>query len=154
MCGGQTLCRWSNETARSSYIRYIKFNIFFGEIIRQLKAKFHAEGLQRARVIFRRKGVTIAGKEFKEGDSDVEFERIYEALFADDLVLFAASAEELQRMIDIFDDIVRQFGLAISVPKTKVMIVQVKNGLNNNDPAQPRRLNVGNEELEIVQKFK
>ncbi len=34
------------------------------------------------------------------------------------------------------------------------MVVQLKNGLNNNDHTQPRQYYVGNEELEVVQKFK
>ena len=49
---------------------------------------------------------------------------IYEALFADDLVLFANSAEDLQKMITIFDEIVNAWGQEISIKKTKIMIVQ------------------------------
>ena len=49
---------------------------------------------------------------------------IYEALFADDLVLFANSAEDLQKMITILDEIVNAWGQEISIKKTKIMIVQ------------------------------
>ncbi len=35
--------------------------LFLGEIIRQMKIKFRAEGLQGAKIIFRRKGVVING---------------------------------------------------------------------------------------------
>jgi hypothetical protein len=129
------------------------FNIFFGEIIRQMKVKFKAENLVGARILFRRKGVGVSGKKFKDGDSNVESAVIYEALFADDLELFAASGYELQRMINIFDEIVRQFGQEISVAKTKVMIVKLKNG-ENGHADQPREYFVGNAVIEVLDSFK
>ena len=78
---------------------------------------------------------------------------VFEALFADDLELFASSAQVLQRMITIFDDIVRQFGQQISVTKTKVMIVRLESD-EERIPDQPIQYCVGNEVIEVVDRFK
>ena len=48
--------------------------------------------------------------------------RLTAALFADDLVLFAASAEQLQSMIDIFSTTANAFGQIISCTKTEIML--------------------------------
>ena len=77
---------------------------------------------------------------------------IYEILFADDLVLLASTADELQRMIDIFNHIVTQFGQEISVVKTKVMKVHRKYDLEVM-PICQRQYLVGNKALEVVNKF-
>ena len=131
------------------------FNIFFGEIVRQMKIKFKEQGLQGAKIVFRRKGVVITGENFKEGDRNVETTMIYEALFADDMVLFAASAGELQSMIDIFDSIIRQFGQEISVKKTKVMIVRKPNrGRMDTQEHEARVFYVGGKPVEVVETFK
>ena len=46
--------------------------------------------------------------------------------FADDCVLCASSAEDLQQMIDILQKITSAFGQTISTTKTKVMVVQTQ----------------------------
>lgn len=77
------------------------FNIFFGEIIKQMRTKFRYEGLVGAQILFRRNGTIVSGaRKFRWGDRNVELATIYEILFADDLVLLASTADELQRMID------------------------------------------------------
>lgn len=45
-------------------------------------------------------------------------------LYADDLVLVAGRMTELHDMIRIFDDVMRKAGMELSVPKTKVMMVE------------------------------
>ena len=52
---------------------------------------------------------------------------IFEVLFADDLMLFGETATDLQHMLRIFNELVRQFGQEkISVQKTKVVIISTK----------------------------
>ena len=50
---------------------------------------------------------------------------IIELLFADDAVLFATSPEELQIMIDIFNEVCAAYGQEISIAKTQVMVTEV-----------------------------
>ena len=101
------------------------FNIFFGEIIRQMYEEFELQGLKGVEVRYEnttrvlKKGVKQSRTVGVSG-----FANIFDSIFADDLVLFAKSAEDLQKMIDIFNRIVMEFGQSISVSKTKVMIVQ------------------------------
>ena len=56
-------------------------------------------------------------------------------------------------MITIFDEIVRQFGQEISVAKTKVMIVRLKDG-GEGMVNQPLQYFVGSEKIEVVDRFK
>ena len=131
------------------------FNIFFGEIIRQMRIQFKSKGLVGAKiVIFRRKGIMSKGVKLREGDVDTEVAHIFEALFADDLVLFASSAVELQEMIDILDKIVTDFGQEISIKKTKIMIVQMKTNISRHEGPMTLQFFCKGQELEIVDRFK
>ena len=51
--------------------------------------------------------------------------KLLKILFADDLVYFAKSAEELQKIVDIIKPIFDRFGLIIAEDKTKVMAFNV-----------------------------
>jgi len=90
----------------------------------------------------------------REGDTNTEVAHIFEALYADDLVLFASSAEELQEMLDILDKIVTDFGQEISITKTKVMIVQMKESISRLEVPVTLHFFCKGQELEIVDKFK
>lgn len=129
------------------------FNIFFGEIIRQMKAKFREEGLVGAELVFKCKGVTRSSPSFQPEDHIVETATVSEVLFADDTKLCASSAEELQRMINLFDDIIRQFGQEISVSKTKIMVVEMKNVESNTEEIS-RQFYLRGEILEVIETFK
>jgi len=129
------------------------FNIFLGEIIRQMRVKFHAEGFEGAKIVFKRTGVVTRGVQWCAGEAHTDIEYIFEALFADDLVLFASRAGELQRMIDILNKIVKDFGQEISVQKTKIMVLQMKNQSINDGDQQPEFMCNGSR-LEIVKQFR
>jgi hypothetical protein len=130
------------------------FNIFFGEIIRQMKMEFQTAGLQGARIQFRRTGVAVnGGGRFRTNDRDIERATIFEVLFADDLVLYAASEAELQQMLDIFHRLVTKFGQEVSITKTKVLIVQ-RRGAMGESQFTPQTFFVGDQPIQIVDSFK
>ena len=76
---------------------------------------------------------------------------IFEDLFADDLVFFAETATDLQQMLSIFNELVRQFGQEISVQKTKVVIISTKIG---QEPILEPFFIIGSERIEVVREFK
>ncbi|MCW4345840.1 MAG: reverse transcriptase family protein [Candidatus Thiodiazotropha endolucinida] len=80
---------------------------------------------------------------------DVNMFKIFLLLYADDIVLFASSAEELQEGLDVLADYCQRWKLKINVSKTKVMVFR-KGGM------LPRHLifYYEGEPLEIVSKFK
>jgi hypothetical protein len=119
-----------------------------------MKLRFREAGLIGAKIVFRRKGVMSRGVKLHAGDVNTEVAYIFEALFADDLVLYASSAEELQKMIDILDTIVTAFGQEISVKKSKVMIIKMKDSVIARETSvQPQGFCKG-QNLEIVTQFK
>jgi hypothetical protein len=92
-----------------------------------MKVEFGRVGIKGAKTFFRENGVIIPGRVLREGDLDVEVTTIFESLFADYLVLYASSADELQQMLDIlFNQIVTMFEQEVSIAKTKVMVVRGK----------------------------
>ncbi|XP_029938455.1 NLR family CARD domain-containing protein 3-like [Salarias fasciatus] len=69
---------------------------------------------------------------------------IRELLFADDAGLAAHTEEALQRLINCFADACSEFGLTISLKKTKVM---------GQDVSSAPSINIGDHTLEVVDKF-
>ena len=79
-------------------------------------------------------------------------------LYADDIVLLASSASELQAMIDVVDNYCKEWRLSINLGKSKVMIVApngaaVAEGDRAQDAAPPEFTFRG-EPLEIVDQYK
>ena len=79
---------------------------------------------------------------------DVNMFKMFMLLYADDIVLFANSASELQDGLDLMSDYCKRWKLKINISKTKVMIFR-KGGM------LPRNLSFyyDDEPLEIVKKF-
>ena len=79
---------------------------------------------------------------------DVDMFKMFLLLYADDIVLFANSASELQDGLDLMSDYCKRWKLKINISKTKVMIFR-KGGM------LPRNLSFyyDDEPLEIVKKF-
>ena len=67
-----------------------------------------------------------------------------ELLFADDAALASQSEADLQRLIDRFAFACNEFGLTISLQKTKVM---------TQDASEVPSINIGNYTLEVVEEF-
>lgn len=68
-------------------------------------------------------GFAKAMKESGVGGVPVDGELLQLLLFADDIVLFADSAEELQRMLEVLEGYCRKWRFEINVGKSKVMVV-------------------------------
>ena len=70
-------------------------------------------------------------------------------LYADDIVVFANSAEELQQGLDLLSDYCKRWKLKINVSKTKVMVFRKGVMMSRN-----LVFYYNGEALEIVNKFK
>ena len=68
-----------------------------------MRARFLLEGIHGAKIAYRRRGVIGDGLSYDRQTRNVEHATIFEVLFADDLVLFAETAMDLQRMLNIFN---------------------------------------------------
>jgi hypothetical protein len=79
------------------------------------------------------------------------FTQLMEILFADDCELFAESEEALNIMVNIFDKVARAFAQELSIPKTKVMVVERISGIQR-DRTIPI-IQVRGEALEVVDQF-
>ena len=81
-------------------------------------------------------------------DDDVEyFVRIFTLLYADDTVILAESATQLQKALDAAHDYCKHWGLSVNSTKTKIMIFS--KGRIRNKPS----LNFGGDELEVVNEY-
>lgn len=80
---------------------------------------------------------------------DTDIIKIFMLLYADDIVIFANSAEKLQESLNILSDYCRRWKLCINVTKTKIMVFR-KGGLLNRDLA----FYYENNQLEIVKSFR
>ena len=119
-----------------------------------MKMEFQTAGLQRTRIQLRRTGVAVnGGGRFRTNDRDIERATIFEVLFADDLVLYAASEAELQQMLDIFHRLVTKFGQEVSITKTKALIVQRKGAMGESQ-CTPHKFFVGDQPIQVVDSFK
>lgn len=96
------------------------FNLYSGEMIRQMKLEFTRANIKGIRIRFRKKGELF--RTINAAD-DVDEATITEILFADDLEFLTTCAIELQQMLNIFDKIVTAFGGKINTSKTQVMMI-------------------------------
>ena len=79
---------------------------------------------------------------------DVNMFKMFMLLYADDIVLFANSANELQDELDLMSDYCKRWKLKINISKTKVMIFR-KGGMISRNLS----FYYDDEPLEIVKKF-
>ncbi|KXJ21767.1 hypothetical protein AC249_AIPGENE15187 [Exaiptasia diaphana] len=71
--------------------------------------------------------------------------RITELLYADDQAIFAESAEELQTILNVYDQTFTRFGLQMSYSKTETMAFNVQEDVNNRDTLlQLNNINIKN----------
>jgi hypothetical protein len=103
------------------------FNIFFGAIINA----FHNECQKVSTVLGVQFGFDFSKKSFEcfIANKHTTFTQLMEILFADDCELFAESEEALNIMVNIFDRVAMVFAQELSIPKTKVMVVERINAI-------------------------
>ena len=80
---------------------------------------------------------------------DLNMIKVFMLLYADDIVVFANSAEELHQGLDLLSDNCKRWKLKINVSKTKVMVFR-KGGMVSRN----LMFYYNGEALEIVNKFK
>lgn len=102
------------------------FNVFFGAIVMEIRRRLRDRfGIKLA---FRLDGSMFDVSRLKRL-TKLKYVNIAELLFADDAELLAHSAEDLQRMIDVFVEVTDAFGQEVSIKKTEVMVVQGEPGV-------------------------
>ena len=79
---------------------------------------------------------------------DIDVLKIFLLLYADDIVIFAESADDLQNGLDILYDYCQKWKLKVNTDKSKVMIFKKGGQLRRN-----LSFKYGNHELEIVSKY-
>jgi hypothetical protein len=84
-------------------------------------------------------------------NKNTTFTQLMEILFADDCELFAESEEALNIMVNIFDRVAMAFAQELSIPKTKVMVVERISAIQR-ERTMPI-IKVRGEKLEVVDQF-
>jgi hypothetical protein len=112
----------NNGLKQGSVFAPLLFNVFFGSIMNNCREQFKARGLG-ATLQHRPDGVVLR-HEFrgaKRANRDVI--QMSDIAFADDVELFARSADELQAMLDIIEEVTSCFGQEVSIAKSKVLCI-------------------------------
>jgi hypothetical protein len=110
---------------QGSILSPLLFNIYCGAIIRRILEKLEELVKCGIFVRFRLQGSMFDVQQLKRRDALIM--KLIELMFADDCELVAESEGDLQRMLDIFDEVSTAFSMAISIKKTEVMVIQPKN---------------------------
>ena len=81
-------------------------------------------------------------KQLKASGYGIDFDKetLSSLLYADDVVLFAHSAEELQKLIDVVDKFCRQWHMDINIKKSEVMVVGGKSTCHHCHLGRPKEL--------------
>ena len=75
--------------------------------------------------------------------------RLIQLCYADDIVFFAKNRDELQEILNIYDNEFRKFGLTISTSKTKTMCFNVPGNIKDSESL----VCLGKDTIENVKKF-
>ena len=109
------------------------FNIFFGAIIDAWQLRLKDKGIP---MYIKFRGDILSSRDLMNMGNSQSF-TIMEMLFADDAEIVASSAEELQEMLDVFVTVTEAFGQEVSIPKTKVMVVDRRACRADPSPSNP-----------------
>ena len=133
---------------QGSVISPLLFNIFFGAIIQEVMRRLKVMGVGGVLLKFKIGGNIFDLNELKR-KADIQNIRITDLLFADDAEFLADSQEELQCMVNVFVEVSDVFGQELAVKKTEVMVVDRKDGVN-----QDVNITVRGIPLKVVKSFK
>lgn len=83
-----------------------------------------------------------------KGQRKVQCRYISELQYADDAVMLGYSAEETQRMVDVFVETYVSLGMEVNNTKTKLLIIRY------NAPSTPNpTISIGGNNIEVVKQF-
>ena len=81
--------------------------------------------------------------------------KIYEILYVDDWVMFASNLVELQKMLNIANDVTRLYGQEIAIKKTKYMkVTRDEDSDNDNEEDSCEHLHINQSKIEKVTSFR
>ena len=117
------------------------FILYFGLVIDTWLSWCHVAGVK---VQFKLGG-KLVGERTRTPNSFV----LSECLFANDAALVCSCREDMVLAARTFDEVAIEYGLTLSVPKTKLLVAGLR---HTNDDLAPLELNGG--EVEVVDQFK
>lgn len=132
---------------QGSILSPLLFNIYCGAIIRRILEKLEELENSGMSVRFRLMGSIFDVKQLRKKDALIM--KVIELMFADDCELVAESEEDLQQMLDIFDEVSIAFSMAISIKKTEVMVIKPRGSVVA-DPV----IKIQGQTLNLVNDFK
>ena len=115
------------------------FNLFFNVVVVTWREQCMEEGIT---ILYKVDGRLVGSRAFKCGTA-----KLSELHFADDIAILAETNEKVVHAMSKLFEITSQWGLTISVPKTKALV------LGGRDKEE-HFLSDGDRQLEIVEEFK
>ena len=134
---GETMSEWFELTLglrQGAVFSPTFYNLYSGEMIRQMRELFRAAGIKGIVVQFKKKGEIFATVNPNE---EVEEATLHEILFADDMEILTTNKDELQVIVNIVDKIITEFGGRVNKIKTKILVVLPK-GTQLNEIDKPK----------------
>jgi hypothetical protein len=116
--------KFCNGLKQGSILSPLLFNIFFGVVINAINKKIKKMGIN----LITKEDIDIFDVPNIKKNKVNKFKEfnLWNILFADDTLIFANSEEEMQKFIDIFNEVITAFGLELSNEKSEIMITNSK----------------------------
>ena len=121
------------------------FNIYFTAIIRAIESRLANMGIK---LRFRTDSNIFNLKEL-QAKTKISYYCLLHLLYADDCAIMANSAEEMQIIVNVFDEVSKVFGQLISVKKTEILNVTKTSNFNPVDDVK-----ISDTSLKVVSSFK
>ena len=115
------------------------FNMFFNLVVETWREQCMEDGIT---ILYKADGRLVGSRSSKHNTVKVN-----ELQFADDIAILAETKEKIVHAMSKLFEITSQWGLTISVPKTKVLVV-------GSTGEEEHALQIGDVQLEIVEEFK
>ena len=117
------------------------FNLYFNLVVEEWRRRCQPLGVE---VLYK-----FGGKLVGERTRRPSKVAVTELQFADDVAVLGSTREEIERTANVLEEVASQWGLTVSLSKTKLLVV---NGSADCDDLQP--LNIGGAAIEVVPDFR